>query len=280
MLEKDDKKIFLEKLKGFKIKKHFGQNFLVSSYYIDKISDHILESLNNIDRIIEIGPGFGFLTKPILDKIKKRNLDVKVIAIEKDNKICDYLRSTLKDYDNFELLEADALKSLEELQIENYKLVGNIPYYITKPLINKSLSLHKPPKEITFLIQKEVADKLVDKNKQNIFSLSVNLRGSPKALERINSTFFFPAPKVDSVLIRISHIKSVKNFESLMEIIKLGLSFKRKTLFNNLKRKIPLMSLENIFKELDLDKNIRGEDIVKEKWINIHNLINFHITNN
>jgi len=217
---------------------HLGQHFLK-----DKISlEKIVEALNieRDDFIIEIGSGHGELTK----EIRNQNLESKIIAIEKDKKMANFLKENLKNDKNIEIVEGNALKILPEL-IENWnldfviwKLVGNIPYYITSYLFRILAGLEPKPKIIVFTIQKEVAERIVCKNGMNLLAASIQFWAKPEIVGYIPKTAFGPQPKVDSVIIKLTP-KFSKSYqlkaESYYPFIKILFKQPRKTILNNLR---------------------------------------------
>ncbi len=266
----------------FKAKKYLGQNFLVSKKHIKEIAKKVLDNINGINQIIEVGPGFGALTEELLFRIRQNKLDIKVIGVEKDDILCNYLKKKFSRFLNFKPINEDILKFLDHIAFKNdqYKIVGNIPYYLTKPLINKTLSLKQPPREIIFLIQKEVADKIIDPEKKNVFGLAVNLRSQVEKLLSIKKGNFRPIPKVNSTLIKIKNIEQIANFESIMRLIKQSFSSKRKTLYNNLSKYYHKITIENSLKLLQLKLSVRAENLEKEDWLNLYKLLNNEILPN
>ena len=189
-------------------KKSLGQNFLRSKVVVDGIVSASL--LEQKDLCLEIGPGEGVLTEALLKK------GVKVIAVEKDDRLIPVLEEKFKneisDY-NLKIIHGDIL----ELDIEKiigkskYKLVANIPYYITGQIIRRFLESQKQPVSITLLVQKEVAERIVSKDKkESLLSLSVKAYGEPKYVHKVSKGAFHPQPKVDSAVIFIEII-SKKN---------------------------------------------------------------------
>ena len=258
-----------------KPKKSLGQNFLTSKKAIFEIikAGEIKEN----DFILEIGPGKGALTEKILET--KANL----IAIEKDRDLISFLEEKFeKDLNNkkFTLLENDILNiDLDKFLIEkigknkNYKLIANIPYYITGAIIEKFLSINEKPEKIVILIQKEVAVRIVAKDKkESILSLAVKLYGEPKLIYKVSAGSFFPKPKVDSAILSININKEIldkKLEEKYLLIVKKAFSHKRKMMLGNLKKEIKDQDWENIFEKIKLDKKVRSEDLNKDIFINI-----------
>lgn len=263
-------------------KKSLGQNFLTSGkavFEIIKAGD-----LKKGELVLEIGPGKGALTEKLLES------GVKLIAIEKDIELIKILEEKFKE--NIEnkslvLINEDILnvdidehlkRKLKKFGLKSYKLIANIPYYITGAIIEKFLSCDTKPEKLVLLIQKEVAERIVAKDKkESILSLAVKLYGSPKIVYRVSAGSFFPKPKVDSAIISIEVDKNNldKSTQDLyFLIIKKAFAYKRKIMLNNLKKEIPTLDgktidWENIFKINNLDQKIRAEDINKEKFLNL-----------
>lgn len=259
----------------FKVKKYLGQNFLVSKKHLKKITDEIFKNINKTKQIIEVGPGLGALTEEMLFTIRQRNLAIQLIAVEKDSQLSTYLGNKFSRFSNFILKNEDILNFLDKdaHNFNNYKIVGNIPYYISKPLINKCLTLKQPPQEIIFLLQKEVANQLVNPDKNTIFSLSVKLRSTIQKLYTIKKGNFRPIPKVDAALIKIKHIHQPDDFNFIMKLIKIAFSSKRKTLYNNLTKYYSKMITKNVIKSLQFKDSVRAEDLDKNDWLKLYNLL-------
>ena len=233
-----------------KPKKSLGQNFLKS----EKIAEEIVSAgeVGSDDIVLEVGPGKGILTEKLLEKAKK------VIAVEKDEELAGFLRDKFKNNPKLEIICGDILKfnpmSRFRLDIGRYKIIANIPYYITSRFLRTFLesdcsARHRKhelgsdvaggqPSLMVLMVQKEVAERIVGK-KESILSISVKAYGRPEIIRNVPAGYFFPAPKVDSAVIKISGI-SKKFFQDIgekkfFEIVKKGFSQKRKILINNLK---------------------------------------------
>jgi 16S rRNA (adenine1518-N6/adenine1519-N6)-dimethyltransferase len=265
-------------------KKSLGQNFLKSKDAINKIIE--ISNIEDRDIIIEIGPGTGSLTQAIINKIKEKNC--LLIAIEKDDRLLKILEEQFEENLNkdFLLINKDILDiNINELlnkiqnitKYNNIKVIANIPYYITGAIIKKFVD-ENIVQSMTLLVQKEVADRIVSKdNKSSILSLSINSFGNAKYVKKVEAKYFNPKPKVDSAIIYIQKHQNLVftkdvNKELYFEIIKNGLQYKRKTLFNNLKNFLIEKNIEEdtfkiVLKKINLDINIRGEDIKFEKWL-------------
>jgi len=261
-----------------KAKKSLGQNFLKSKSALQMMCT--VGEVNNKDIILEIGPGKGALTKKLLDKSKK------VIAVEKDNNLFIFLQDKFKKEikeNKIELINEDILNlDLEKINLKdkNYKLIANIPYNITGLIFKKFLSTNIQPEKMLLLVQKEVAERIVGKNKESILSISVKIYGKPKYIMKVSKRFFSPMPKVDSAIIAITDIskdifKNSKEEEQFFEIVKSGFLHKRKLLKNNLEMAgFNKEKIENLFKILKIDQKSRAEDLRKEDWVKIQSEIN------
>lgn len=246
-----------------KAKKSLGQNFLSDPKILKKIADSA--EINENDTVIEIGPGKGSLTLELLKVAKK------VIAVEKDELLAKNLEEIFSKEitDNrLEIIVGDILNF--KFEILNFKLVGNIPYYITGEIFRKFLESSNQPKSITFVIQKEVAERIIAKNKkESILSISIKAYGEPKYGGVIKKGSFFPRPKVDSAILTIKNINKDKFLENqvseehFFEILKLGFSHKRKFLIKN------LAADKKVFERLGISEKIRAEDIGLDQWFEL-----------
>lgn len=252
-----------------KAKKSLGQNFLNSPKALRQIieASHLTEK----DLVLEVGPGKGALTEKLLET------GATVLAVEKDRELIPYLTEKFTHYiqtKKFTLVEADILEYTLPKNVSSYKLVANIPYYITGAIIRKYLDGDVQPTHMTLLVQKEVAERMIARDKkESLLSLAVKAYGTPKIISVVPRGAFAPAPSVDSAIITIETI-SRKNFKNkthekkFFELIHKGFAHKRKTLWHNLD------SMYNEEKEIffvknNLNKKVRAEDIAIGKWIEI-----------
>lgn len=266
-------------------KKSLGQNFLRDPKILGKIAD--FAQIEKGDTVVEVGPGEGTLTKLLLEKSKK------VIAIEKDDLLAEKLKEKFQReiLDNrLQIIGADILDY--NLTSKNYKLVGNIPYYITGALFKKVLESENPPKSLTFVVQKEVAERILARDgKESILSISIKVYGEPKYGGIIKKGSFHPAPKVDSAIIGVRGItkerfaptltvgvpvvESKKQLEKrFFEILKLGFAHKRKFLIKNLAdvsrtRLDTSEQMTEVFKKCSIGEKARAEDLSVDDWLNI-----------
>lgn len=246
-------------------KKSLGQNFLKD----DRILNLIIEAANltEADQVLEVGPGKGALTRKILNKTNN------LTAIEMDDRLIPVLKPLFGKHPKAKLIHDNALHYQPELK--DYKVVANIPYYITSPLINHFLleEFHRDnlPKQLVLMIQKEVAEKICDSKKNSVLSLAVRLFGIPRYVVTVPKTAFTPAPKIDSAVISIEDITApaTKTPELVLKLIKHCFKNPRKTLNNNLKMLFQGDSLkaQELLDLSKLDGTLRPEKLSVEDWI-------------
>lgn len=252
-----------------KAKKSLGQHFLKS----EKALSEIIEagSISGDDVILEIGPGTGILTEKLLEKAKR------VFAVEKDRRAVSLLGEKFKKEikeGRLILLEEDILNfDTEILKSFPYKIIANIPYYITGAIIRKFLSDEHQPESMILLVQKEVAERIVARDsKESILSISVKLFGTPKFISDVSAENFEPKPKVDSAIILIDKISKDRLAEidegNFFETVRQGFSHKRKTLLNNFKEPMK-EKIKDYLNEKNLSAKARAEELTLEDWINL-----------
>ena len=275
---------FIMKKYGITANKKLGQNFLIDDNAIDAIVDS--SKISKEDIVIEIGPGLGTLTKPLLESAGK------VICIELDTRMIEILEDRFKLYDNFELINNDVLKvDLNKLISENKhetikhaKVVANLPYYITTPIIMKLLEERLDIESITVMIQKEVADRLVAKPGEvntGAITYAINYYTKPSRIYEVDKTSFIPAPEVNSTIIKLDVLKTpsvkVENEELMFKIIKSAFMQKRKTLLNSLTNSNLFGNkdeIEKILQEFNIDLKIRGEKLTLAEYAQIADYLN------
>jgi 16S rRNA (adenine1518-N6/adenine1519-N6)-dimethyltransferase len=270
-------------------KKSLGQNFLKSKPALNMMCE--AGEVGDKDTVLEIGPGKGALTEKLLSAQSALHNESdgekagKVIAIEKDRELFEFLQEKFKDgikNEKLILVEDDILEfeaNAYGLKPSAYKLIANIPYNITGAILKKFLSCDNQPERMVLLVQKEVAERIVARDgKESILSLSIKAYGTPKYVMKVSKRFFSPAPKVDSAIIAITNISKV-NFRSqeeetlFFDLIKTGFAHKRKVLRKNLEVGLPciknLEQIDEIFGKLEINGKARAEDINFEKWLEI-----------
>ena len=270
---------FLMKKYQISANKNLGQNFLIDENVIQNIIDSAQISEN--DFVIEIGPGLGTLTSQLVEKADK------VIAIELDQKMVKILQERFSLYSNFQLLNEDVLKVDLKTLIEKentqkcpVKIVANLPYYITTPIIMKLLEEKLPIQNITVMVQKEVADRLTaipgEKNTGAI-TYCVYYYCEPKQIMLVPNTSFIPEPKVNSEVIQLNIRQNLpvqlKNETVFFKIVKASFMQRRKTLLNGLTNAgiISKERMREILNKMQLPETVRGEDLSIEQFAQIAN---------
>ncbi len=227
-------------------KKSLGQHFLNSPHYLGLIADAV--DIKPGETVVEVGPGEGTLTAQLLKR------GAKVIALEKDSRLISFLKEKFAG-EAIEVIEGDAL---EYDPPKKYKVVGNIPYYISGALFKKFLTEKHQPSTLVFLVQKEVAERIARSKKESILSLSVKAYGEPKYIKTVPSGAFAPPPKVDSAILAVRGI-SRANFtnaaheKKFFELVKKAFGQKRKMLRST----------------LGINSNERPEDLSLKQWLEL-----------
>lgn len=264
---------YILRAKKFRTKKSLGQNFLISKDVIDEILNNVSES----DNILEIGPGVGFVTEKLVQKAKK------VVAVELDDDAINVLEKNLSEYKNFTLIKNDILKTdIPSLfkEEEKIKVIANIPYYITTPILVHLLGeiddiTHKTRNKITeivLMVQFEVAKRIVaDNNSKNkeygLLSILSNFFADTKIIKKVGKRCFYPSPKVDSALVKfkINETPRVKITPNLKQTIKAAFSMRRK----NIKNCLNAAGFINVVEALEkcgINPNLRGENLSYEDF--------------
>jgi len=258
-----------------KAKKSLGQHFLTSTAAVHHMVT--ASGAKKGDVVLEIGPGKGVLTKALLAT------GASVIVVEKDDRMIPVLSETFaKEIEDGQLtiIHGDILTTkIEKILGGPYSVVANIPYYITGEIIRLFLEHSTPPQSMTLLIQKEVAQRIVAKDKkESVLSLSVKAFGTPSLVSIVKRGSFFPIPNVDSAIIHIADISKDKlgtiTPEHFFNIVKTGLAHKRKILLSNLSELYNKDTLSRAFAKLSILENVRGEDLDIETWIHLATLLN------
>ena len=273
-------------MKKYKIRanKSLGQNFLINQNVVDKIVES--SNISKEDLVIEIGPGLGTLTKELLERAGK------VICIELDKKMIKILLDRFSLYDNFEIIHEDVLKvrlnkiikeEKEKNGFKTAKIVANLPYYITTPIIMKLLEDRLDLESITVMVQKEVADRLIaipGEKETGAITYSVYYYATSEGILEVPNDSFIPEPEVNSKVIKLTIRKEppveVKSRGVMFKIIKSAFMQRRKTLLNALTNTKVFMSKEeglSILKDLNLDENVRAENLSLEDFAEITNRI-------
>lgn len=258
--------------------KQKGQNFLID----DEVLEDILSAANldKQDTTLEIGPGLGILTEQLIEKSKQ------VVSVELDKKLYEFLKTQFFGVKNLKLLNEDILKfQPADHQIKDYKIVANLPYGITSIFLKKFLTIENKPTDMTLLVQKEVAERMCAKPGQmSLLGLSIQLYSSPKIVRIIKASSFWPAPKVDSALIKLSSVKDKNEVNKALngideqkfwQIAKIGFSAKRKQLQNNLAAGMNISPTEakNALEKAKFNTKIRAQNLSVDDWITLAKLL-------
>lgn len=272
-------KILLNK-HGFKIKKKFGQNFITEPSIIDNIVE--AANLTKNDTVIEIGPGLGVLTRALADRAGK------VYAIEIDKNLIPLLEETLTGHENIEIINQDALTlNFDQLingdGTDKYKVVANLPYYITTPLIMHFLENRFRVSEMVVMVQKEVAQRMVASpggKDYGALSVAVQYYTAPRIEFKVPPQVFLPRPEVESAVISLRILEqppiSVKDEKNFFRVVKAAFGQRRKTLLNALHNggfDLDKESLTGILQECSIDPKRRGETLSLEEFAALSNRI-------
>ncbi len=274
-MDLSSKKDIKNLLKGCQIRplKGLGQNFLVDKRAINKVIR--AAELNSEDIVLEIGPGLGSLTQELAKRARR------VIAIEKDQKMVEILSETLKDFNNVEIIKDDILKISNFLPLPagfNYKVVGNLPFYLTAPVIRQFLEMGSPPKIMVLVVQKEVGQRICAKpGKMSILAVSVQVYAEPKIISYISRKSFWPQPKVDSAIVKLTPHRgenlTIVRFSprEFFRVVKAGFSQPRKQLINNLTKQLNLnrTEAEKWLLKSNIKSTQRAETLSVEDWLKL-----------
>ncbi|MBN2096774.1 ribosomal RNA small subunit methyltransferase A [Candidatus Peregrinibacteria bacterium] len=252
--------------KGLWAKKGLGQNFLVDESALDLIVE--AADLKPSDNVVEVGPGTGFLTERLVKKAKH------VTAVELDENMVRILEDRFRGVENLELINADILHETRATRHEprSYKVVANIPYYITSPILKHFLQSDNPPSVMVLLVQKEVAEKICGLTGKSLITIETQLFGQPEIIGIVPSKSFYPAPKVESAILKITVFDKPlipeKGLKDFLRLVKFGFSQKRKKLVNSLGAGLHLKSSEmaEVLREADIDPDLRAEALGIEEW--------------
>lgn len=263
----------------FRMQKKYGQNFLIDANILTKIVE--AAQITKEDTVLEIGPGIGTMTQYLAEAAER------VIAVEIDRDLIPILEETLAPYDNVSLLCADILKvDLIELVNENgggpLKVVANLPYYITTPIIMALFESHIPLTSITVMVQSEVADRMQTgpgSKDYGALSLAVQYYAKPEIVARVPASCFTPRPNVDSTVVRLVKYEKppvkAEDEDWLFGIIRASFNQRRKTLVNGLANAgglgISREQVESVLEGMGLSKTVRGETFTLERFAELSN---------
>ncbi|SUU91817.1 Ribosomal RNA small subunit methyltransferase A [Anaerococcus octavius] len=260
-------------LYDFNFKKSLGQNFLIDKNFVDKIVDAADIKDQNV---LEIGPGIGTITYEMA-KIAK-----KVVAIEIDQTLIPILEENLSEFENAKVIKQDILKTDlkglvdNEFNGESFKVVSNLPYYITTPIIEMLITTGLPCDDMTIMVQKEVAERMVaSESDKEYSSLSVFIKfyTEAKVIANLPKSVFIPQPKIDSTILNLKlriYDENV-NQDLLFKLIRAGFNKRRKTILNSMFDVVEKDKLKEAFAKVDLKENLRAENLSIDDFINLTN---------
>lgn len=265
---------------NFAFQKRFGQNFLIDTHVLEKII--AASQISKEDFVLEIGPGIGTMTQYLAEYARE------VAAVEIDNTLIPILKDTLKDWDNVTVINDDILKvDIRKLALERnggkpIKVVANLPYYITTPIIMGLFENQVPIDSITIMVQKEVADRMQvgpGTKDYGALSLAVQYYAKPEIVANVPPNCFMPRPKVGSAVIRLERYEKppveVSNERLMFRIIRASFNQRRKTLVNGLKNSQELSysreEIEEVLNECGIPLNIRGEALTLAEFASLAN---------
>lgn len=266
----------------FNFQKKYGQNFLIDPHVLDKIIGE--SGIEKEDMILEIGPGIGTMTQYLAEAARE------VVAIEIDKNLIPILEDTLSEYKNVTVINQDVLKvDLRKLVMEKnqgrpIKVVANLPYYITTPIVMELLESKLPIESITIMVQKEVAERMQQtpgSKEYGALSLAVQYYAKPEIVANVPPNCFMPRPKVGSAVIRLTlhqnPVIEVEDEEFMFRLIRASFNQRRKTLINGIGNapnvNVGKEEVKAALEEMGLSENIRGEMLSLEEFARLSNLL-------
>ena len=257
---------------GLEAKKSLGQHFLVDGSYLKEILS--AAELTGDDQVIEVGPGLGVLTQALAERAGK------VIAVEKDDNLSALLKERLASYDNVAIVNADIMKadmvSLVAMfgtgDAPRYKVVANLPYYITSPVLRLFLESKTKPERLVVMVQKEVARQIcAQPGDMSLLSVGIQLYGKPKIVKYVPARAFYPPPDVDSAILKISVLPARRidvDEKDFFTMVRAGFSAARKQIGNSLAKGLALPKEEvlTLLAAAGIDARRRAETLSIEEW--------------
>ncbi len=267
---------------NFNFQKKFGQNFLIDTHVLDKIIEKA--NITKEDFVLEIGPGIGTMTQYLCEEAGE------VAAVEIDSNLIPILKDTLSEYSNIEIVHGDILKvdigalAREKNQGKPIKVVANLPYYITTPIIMGLFESHVPIDSITVMVQKEVAERMQASpgtKDYGALTLAVGYYAKPEIVANVPPNCFMPRPKVGSAVIRLKRhehpIVQVEDEKLMFDLIRSSFNQRRKTLVNGLNNAPGIFlgkeKIQECLKELSVSETIRGEALTLEQFARLSNIM-------
>ena len=266
----------------FNFQKKFGQNFLIDTHVLDKIID--ASGVKEDDFVLEIGPGIGTMTQYLCERARE------VVAVEIDKNLIPILSDTLKNYSNVTVINEDILKldicklAEEKNQGKPIKVVANLPYYITTPIIMGLFESHVPIDSITIMVQKEVAERMQEKpgsKEYGALSLAVQYYAKPEIVANVPPNCFMPRPNVGSAVIRLDRYAEppvqTADEQFMFSVIRASFNQRRKTLVNGLSNapglNVSKEKIKEVLARMELSETVRGETLTLEQFAQLADLL-------
>ncbi|MFC1900677.1 16S rRNA (adenine(1518)-N(6)/adenine(1519)-N(6))-dimethyltransferase RsmA [Chloroflexota bacterium] len=254
---------------GLRARKGLGQHFLIDEEVLDKII--AAAGLEKDDFVIEVGPGLGVLTAELAERAGR------VIAIELDDKLAEILKQALSSFENVSVINEDILKvsvaALLKEESIGYKVVANLPYYITSPVLRHFLEADIQPQVMVVMVQKEVAEEITAKpGKMSLLSIGVQLYGQSEIVEHVPAYCFYPEPEVDSAVLKVVPYTEapveINDREGFFSLVRAGFSAARKQLPNSLAQglSIPKADTLSLLEKAGIEPRRRAETLTIEEW--------------
>jgi 16S rRNA (adenine1518-N6/adenine1519-N6)-dimethyltransferase len=265
---------------GLRARKGLAQHFLVDGGVVKQII--AAAELSSSDTVIEVGPGLGVLTEELV-KVAGR-----VIAIELDRQLSNLLKERLASFNNLTVVNEDVLKTdparmLKSFGVSNYKVVANLPYYITGVVIRHFLEATLKPRLMVLMLQREVAKQITAQpGEMSLLSVSVQFYGAPEVVSKVPARAFYPAPEVDSAVLRIDVYPQLKvdvdDVDEFFRLVKAGFSANRKQLVNSLPHGLKVSKNEvlPLLQRAAIEPKRRAETLKIEEWIALFNVYREH----
>lgn len=264
---------------GFNFSKSLGQNFLIDGNIVRNIVRDA--GITNESNVLEVGPGVGTLTEELALNAKK------VVAVEIDDSLLPILDITLKDYENVEIVHGDILKTDikalidEKLDGGPIKVVANLPYYVTTPIIARFLEEDLNVDSLTIMVQKEVAERMVSKEGSKVYgslSVFVSFYSDPEIILKVPKSVFMPSPKIDSAVIKLNMKKTLPDVDrdKFFKVVKASFSKRRKTILNAISSfgfDITKDEVREAFEKANIDPKSRAEDLSLEEFVKISKIL-------
>ena len=260
---------------GLRARKSLGQHFLVDASVLQTIIE--AAELSSADTVIEVGPGLGILTAELVKRAGN------VVAVELDTKLASLLKRRLASLANLRVINADVLKlSPSELleEISHYKVVANIPYYITSPVLRHFVEASPKPSLMVVMVQKEVGEAIVaGPGKMSLLAVSLQVYSKPRIISHVPAQCFYPQPKVDSVIVRFDLLSEpavkVADMDGFFDLVRAGFSLPRKQLHNSLAHSLGMEPAEITLslEAANIDSKRRAETLSLEEWVMLYDVL-------